>query len=131
MMNENHDAKTGEFSSGGGSAADAHARMDQLSKRADGTYDRYGRNPNRGFMVGGAVEKGARYEGVWTDPKTGTTYTEKSNRVSSQALAKSLGRRRNQIAVWDLGKGREVNTGGSGAYTPSRGYRFKLAGTRH
>lgn len=127
-MNENHDPKTGEFSSMGGT----HARMDALSATADGTYDRFGRNPTTGFMVGGAQERGARYTGVWTDTKTGTTYREKSNRVNSAVLAKSLSRRRNQIATYDLGHHREINTGGTGAYTPPKGGRLKLAGiTRH
>lgn len=130
-MNPNHDAKTGEFTDG---PAGAHARMDALTNtahQADGTYDRFGRNPNRGFMVGGAQDRGSRYTGVWTDPKSGITYREKSNRVNSATLAKSLGRRRNQIAVWNLGAGKEVSTGGSGAYSPSKGYKFRLAGTRH
>lgn len=127
-MNENHDPKTGEFSSDNGAAA-THARMDQMSAQADGTYDRFGRNPKSGFMVGGAEERGARYTGVWTDQKSGITYREKSNRVNSATLAKSLGRRRNQIAVYDLKGGREVNTSGSGAYTPVQKMRFRLAGT--
>lgn len=131
-MNDNHDSHTGEFTS----AAGAHARMDALSAAAhqpDGTYDRFGRNPKSGFMVGGAQEHGARYTGVWTDSKSGVTYREKSNRVNSEVLAKSLSRRRNQIATYDLGRGREINTGGTGAYTPPRSRGIRIAGvtTRH
>jgi hypothetical protein len=124
----------GQWTSGGSGAAAAHARMDHLTAtahQADGTYDRFGRNPKTGFMVGGAPDRGSRYTGVWTDKASGVTYREKSNRVNSETLARSLSRRRNQIATYDLGRGREINTGGTGAYTPSKGGRYKMAGTRH
>ena len=39
---------------------------------------------------------------------------EKSTRVNSEALARSLGRMRDQISVYDLKGGRELKTGGSG-----------------
>src|ERR1700722_2280187 len=81
---------------------------------ADGTSDRYHVVPREGVMVGGAPEHGSRYSGVWRDPKTGTVYREKSTRVSSPVLAKSLGRMRNQISVFDLARQRTINTGGNG-----------------
>jgi hypothetical protein len=78
-----------------------------------GTYDRYGVTPHEGYMVGGAPPN-SRYTGIWTDPQTGKRYVEKSTRVNSAPLARSLGRRRNQIAVWNLAAGREIPTGGTG-----------------
>lgn len=80
----------------------------------DGTYDRYHTNVSGGYMVGGAPQHGTRYTGVWTDKATGKTYREKSQRVNSEVLARSMGRMRNQIAVWDVKRKREIHTGGTG-----------------
>jgi hypothetical protein len=79
----------------------------------DGTSDRYGVAPTSGIMVGGA-DPHSRYTGKWTDPATGREYIEKSTRANSDVLARSLGRMRNQISVYDLARSRTVNTGGDG-----------------
>lgn len=107
--NPNHDDH-GRFASGDGSPT-GHAGNVQ---NKDGTFDRFKVTPTKGYMVGGAAEKGSRYTGRWTDPATGKLYVEKSTRVSSGVLAKSMGRMRNQISVWDLAKNRAINTGGTG-----------------
>jgi hypothetical protein len=90
--------------------------VNNVGKVADGTYDQFGHSPQSGYMVGGAA--GGRYTGAWTDPATGKLYVEKSTRVNSPALAKSLGRMRNQISVWDLKRSREIKTGGNGVWSP-------------
>lgn len=82
----------------------------------DGTFDRYGKTPTEGYMVGGALH--SRYTGAWTDTSTGKRYVEQSTRVSSAPLARSLGRMRNQISAWDLARSREIKTGGTGVWTP-------------
>lgn len=84
--------------------------------RPDGTYDSYGITPTTGYMVGGALH--SRYTGEWTDPATGKHYSEKSTHVDSETLARSMGHMRNQISVYDLGRHREIQTGGTGIYTP-------------
>lgn len=84
--------------------------------RPDGTYDAFHHDPTSGYMVGGAAH--SRYTGEWTDPKTGQHYSEKSTRVNSEVLARSLGRQRNQISVYDLNRGRTISTGGTGKWRP-------------
>jgi uncharacterized protein (DUF2147 family) len=79
----------------------------------DGTTDAFGVRPTSGYMVGGG-DAHSRYTGRWTDPVSGKTYTEKSTRASSGVLAKSLGRMRNQISVYDLANRRVIGTGGDG-----------------
>jgi hypothetical protein len=108
----------GRFAQGNGLhavvAPHAHTRSVGTHAPADGTSDRFNVTPHSGFMVGGAPEHGSRYTGRWTDPATGKTYVEKSTRANSGVLAKSLGRMRNQISVYDLARSRTVNTGGNG-----------------
>lgn len=78
----------------------------------DFTVDaRTGREPTSGYQVAGS---GGRYMGQWTDKNTGKTYRERSHNVNSLALAKSMGRRLNQIAIFDNANKREIATGGTG-----------------
>lgn len=72
---------------------------------------RTGKAPGGGYQVGGA----GKYLGGWTDPATGKRYVEKSTNVKGEALARSLGRRRNQISIYDHKSGRTISTGGTGA----------------
>ena len=72
---------------------------------------RTGKAPTSGYQVAG---DGGRYLGQWTDKNTGKTYRERSHDVDSLALAKSMGRRLNQIAIYDVKNKREIATGGDG-----------------
>lgn len=103
---------------GGGDATPAHmlGMKAALAAKENGTFDQYGRNPQAGYMVGGAGR--SRYTGAWTDDKTGTRYVEKSTHVNSEVLARSMGRMRNQISVYDLGRQHEIATHGNGNWTP-------------
>jgi hypothetical protein len=83
-----------------------------VSASGDFTIDaRTGREPSSGYQVAGA---GGRYLGQWTDKSTGKTYRERSHNVNSLALAKSMGRRLNQIAIYDVKNRREIATHGTG-----------------
>lgn len=78
----------------------------------DFTIDtRTGRAPGGGYQVAG---DGGRYLGQWTDKNTGKIYRERSHNVDALALAKSMGRRLNQIAIYDVKNHREIATGGTG-----------------
>jgi hypothetical protein len=108
----------GRFAAGNGARSPVARHAGRASvgthPSKDGTTDAYGKPPASGFMVGGAPEHGSRYTGQWTDPKTGKVYVEKSTRASSATLAKSMGRMRNQISVYDLANRRTIGTGGTG-----------------
>ena len=117
-MDQPRDAH-GRFSSVSGTngiVAAHQKRVEAIMQRmgdASYTVDPHtGKHPQEGYMVGG----GGRYVGGWTDPRTGKRYVERSTRVSPghEALAKSLGRMRNQISIWDLKRHREIRTGGTG-----------------
>lgn len=83
-----------------------------VSASGDFTIDaRTGREPGSGYQVAG---DGGRYMGQWTDKSTGQVYRERSHNVNSLALAKSMGRRLNQIAIYDVANKREIATGGDG-----------------
>jgi hypothetical protein len=82
-----------------------------VSASGDFTRDARGHEPTSGYQVAGA---GGKYTGQWTDPRTGKVYRERSTNVASLPLAKSMGRRLNQIAIWDNAKHREIPTGGTG-----------------
>jgi hypothetical protein len=51
--------------------------------------------------------------GAWVDG--GTLYLDVSERIAAREVAARVGRERDQIAVWDLGRGEAVPTGGTGA----------------
>jgi hypothetical protein len=52
--------------------------------------------------------------GGWTDKATGKTHLDVSNNIKNRDRAVSAGTKRNQIAIWDVRKNREINTGGTG-----------------
>lgn len=82
--------------------------------RGDGTFDkRTGAQPKTGIMVGRGQGTG-KYRGIWTDPKTGQRYVENTNRFNNLPLAKSAARQRNQVAIYDIGNRRTIQTGGTG-----------------
>jgi hypothetical protein len=84
------------------------------NSRGDGTFDkRTGVQPKTGIMVGRGKGAG-KYTGVWTDPKTGQHYVENTNRFREMTLAKSAARQRNQVAIYDIGSRRTIQTGGTG-----------------
>lgn len=58
-------------------------------------------------------EKGAHIGG-WTDKESGHTYLDISHNIKNKNAAVRAGRARNQIAIWDVKKGREIRTGGTG-----------------
>jgi hypothetical protein len=51
--------------------------------------------------------------GQWHSPD-GRVYRERSQNIASLSLAKSMGRKLNQIAIWDNARHREIATGGTG-----------------
>jgi hypothetical protein len=52
--------------------------------------------------------------GGWTDKESGKTYLDISQKVGSKEHAVKLGAARNQIAIWDVKRSREIRTGGTG-----------------
>ena len=58
-----------------------------------------------------------RYVGSWVDSDTGTLYLDVVEVFAREDIADAIaaGRDRNQIAIWDAGRGEEIATGGTGA----------------
>jgi len=52
--------------------------------------------------------------GGWTDKNTGKTYLDVSHNIKSLPRAVTAGKARNQIAIWDVKRQREISTGGTG-----------------
>lgn len=63
----------------------------------------------------GALQDPRAHIGGWTDKKTNQTYLDVSHNYRSRAAAVKAGKAHNQIAIWDVKHGREINTGGTGA----------------
>jgi hypothetical protein len=61
-----------------------------------------------------ALAQSGAHLGGWTDKASGKTYLDVSQNVSRASHAIKLGKERNQIAVWDVKRSREVKTGGTG-----------------
>lgn len=57
-----------------------------------------------------------KYLGTWQDSATGDLYLDVSTHVKNKAEAVALGRKHNQIAIWDVKHGQEINTGGTGEH---------------
>lgn len=57
-----------------------------------------------------------RYVGSWVDSRTGTLYLDVVEIFAREDIADAIaaGRDRNQIAIWDAGRGEEIATGGTG-----------------
>ena len=60
-------------------------------------------------------EKG-KFLGTWQDTATGDLYLDVSTHVRNKAEAVELGRKNNQIAIWDVKNMAEINTGGTGEF---------------
>lgn len=58
-------------------------------------------------------QRGAHLGG-WTDKETGTTHLDISHNIRDRKEAIRAGRARNQIAIWDVKRGKEIRTGGRG-----------------
>jgi len=58
-----------------------------------------------------------RYVGSWVDSDTGTLYLDVVEVFAREEIAEAIaaGRDRDQIAIWDAGRGEEIATGGTGA----------------
>lgn len=52
--------------------------------------------------------------GGWRDSASGKTYLDISHNIPRQREAVKAGKARNQIAVWDVKRSREIRTGGTG-----------------
>jgi hypothetical protein len=61
-----------------------------------------------------ALRQQGAHLGGWTDKTTGKTYLDISHNIKDRNRAVSAGVKRNQIAIWDVRKQREISTGGSG-----------------
>jgi hypothetical protein len=65
-----------------------------------------------------SLTKGS-YLGLWHNKDDGKVYLDVSDNVMDQAKATSLGRRRDQISIWDVANFREIDTGGTGQLSKS------------
>lgn len=61
-----------------------------------------------------ALRQPGAHLGGWTDQSTGKTYLDISHNIKDRDRAVSAGVKRNQISIWDVKNGREINTGGTG-----------------
>jgi len=60
------------------------------------------------------LSKPGAHLGGWTDKATGITHLDISHNIVDRNRAIRSGVKRNQIAIWDVKKQREIKTGGSG-----------------
>jgi hypothetical protein len=52
--------------------------------------------------------------GGWTDKETGLTHLDISHNIPTRPAAIQAGRERNQIAIYDVKRNKEIRTGGTG-----------------
>jgi len=78
-------------------------------------------DPQRGPEVLGSFLKdnkaqltGGDYLGLWHDTNSGKVFLDVSQNVKDRATAERLGRERDQISIWDVVEGQEIQTGGTG-----------------
>jgi hypothetical protein len=57
---------------------------------------------------------GKAYLGLWHNTENGKVYLDLSDNIQDRAKATSLGRRRDQISIWDVANFAEIETGGTG-----------------
>lgn len=62
---------------------------------------------------------GGDYLGVWHEVDSGKVYLDVAQNVSDRATAERLGRQRDQISIWDVVEGKEIETGGTGEISKS------------
>lgn len=65
-----------------------------------------------------SLTKGS-YLGLWHNTEDGKVYLDVSDNIMDEAKATSLGRRRDQISIWDVANFREIDTGGTGQLSKS------------
>lgn len=58
--------------------------------------------------------KSGAHIGGWTDTETGKTHLDVAYNIKNKNTAIRAGQSHNQIAIWDVHKGREIRTGGTG-----------------
>jgi hypothetical protein len=61
-----------------------------------------------------ALNKPAAHLGWWTDKEKGETYLDVSQNIKNRNAAVRTGQSRNQRAIYDVRKGRDIATGGTG-----------------
>jgi hypothetical protein len=62
----------------------------------------------------GALMQPGAHIGGWTDRHSGRTYLDVSQNIPGRFNAIQEGKKRNQIAIYDVRRGREIRTGGTG-----------------
>lgn len=62
----------------------------------------------------GALAAPGAHIGGWHDPDTNQVYLDVSHNISGRAIAIQAGRDRNQKAIYDVKRGKDIRTGGSG-----------------
>jgi hypothetical protein len=60
------------------------------------------------------LKQSGTFLGGWTDRSTGKTYVEVSHNIQNRNAAIRTGQNRNQKAIYDVRKGRDISTGGTG-----------------
>lgn len=83
------------------------------------------KGPNGGAIVNDYARKNAdalkdprAHMGAWRDKATGNVHLDVSHNIPRQREAVTAGRTRNQIAIWDVKRKREIRTGGTGDKRP-------------
>lgn len=61
-----------------------------------------------------ALAKPGAHIGVWKDSASGKVYLDVANNVHGKFAAIKAGRAGNQIAIYDVKRGKEIRTGGTG-----------------
>lgn len=55
-----------------------------------------------------------QFLGIWHNKKNGKVYLDITDNIKDRSEAERLGKERNQISIWDVVNGAEVDTGGTG-----------------
>lgn len=62
------------------------------------------------------------YLGLWHDTSSNKVYLDVSQNVKDRGRAERLGRRRNQISIWDVVERQEIPTGGTGEISKAEAF---------
>lgn len=81
---------------------------DLHGKAAQGIINDYARKNSD------VLSKPGAHIGGWQDSKSGKVYLDVSHNIGSQRAAVKAGKAHNQIAIWDVKRSREIQTGGTG-----------------
>jgi len=55
-----------------------------------------------------------QFLGIWHNKKNGKVYLDITDNIKDRSEAERLGKERNQISIWDVVNGAEIDTGGTG-----------------